>query len=87
MRKRRPLKKDVKALTMKLLREEYSDNLAKVDFSGPYAEEDLGADVYLHKEPPDNADRMYRVWKGLSRAGYDVTMDFDLVKYLYDEDM
>jgi hypothetical protein len=87
MRTRRPLKRDVKALTMKLLRKEYGDNLAKVDFSGPFEEEDLDVDVYLHEEPPDNADRIFRVWKSLSRAGYDVPIYVDLVKYLYEEDI
>jgi hypothetical protein len=85
-RQRSHKKQDVKKLTERLLRQELGDCPLGIWFKGWWEDFDLRLRMLLKEEPPDYADRWYRVHQTLRKAGFDVLMGKDLWDELEEEE-
>ena len=71
--------REVKRITRRFLNKELGELLVEVQYSGPYEDEDLDADVVLKEFPDDLAQRSSRIHHHLADKGLFVAMDFKLV--------
>ncbi|MFQ6043917.1 MAG: hypothetical protein ACE5PV_23945 [Candidatus Poribacteria bacterium] len=69
---------DLKELTTQILQQEFGEYFVNVQFSGPYEDEDLDADVILREKPADLASRSIRVRRRLWAEGFDVPMLYEV---------
>jgi len=69
---------DLKELTTHILKQEFGDYFVKVQFSGPYEDEYLDADVILREKPEDLTERSIRVRRRLWAGGFDVPMLYEV---------
>ena len=76
---------DLKELTTNILKQEFGEYFVKVQFSGPYEDEDLDADVILREKPSDLASRSIRVRRRLWVEGFDVPMLYEVEEEDEDE--
>jgi len=72
-------KMNVKELTEKLIKHEFSEWLIELKFSGPFEGEDLDVSVILKEKPADLVDRSYRVHRRLRDEGFDVLIGYDVL--------
>ena len=76
---------DLKELTTHILQQEFREYFVKVQFSGPYEDEDLDADVILQEKPADLTERSIRVRRRLWAKGVDVPMLYEVEEEDEDE--
>ena len=69
---------DLKELTTHILKQEFGEYFVKVQFSGPYEDEDIDADVILREKPEDLTERSIRVRRRLWAGGFDVPMLYEV---------
>jgi len=77
---------DLKEFVTTVLQQELGDYLIKVEFDGPYEDEDLDADAILSEEPADLTERSVRISNRLWDAGYDVPILYDIEDNEEEED-
>jgi len=70
----------VKETVLKLLRQEFDDQLLEVRFCGPFEDEDLDADVILREQPADLPARDVRIHQRLMKRGFDVLIDYQVAE-------
>jgi len=68
---------ELEELIANLVKDEFGELLLDIRFRGPYAEEDIDVDVILKEVPKDIDDKKYRIWRQLSKKGFDVLIGYD----------
>jgi hypothetical protein len=78
---------DLKEITTNILQQEFGEYFVNVQFSGPYEDEDLDADVILREKPVDLTDRSIRVRRRLWAEGLDVPMLYEVEEEEEEDEM
>lgn len=68
---------DLKELTMNLIKQEFSDLVLDIQFSGPFEYEDLDVDVVLKEIPKNLLKRGAQIHRHLREKGFDVLIGYE----------